>query len=79
MQATFGAHTETGKSTENIQINATKLVLGISTLTHQEMLQKLKLPSLRYRRLGGDMIEVFKNMRATVATYDKEVSKGFSR
>ena len=29
-------------------------------LDYQERLQKLKLPSLMYRRIRGDMIEVFK-------------------
>jgi hypothetical protein len=29
-------------------------------LTYEERLRKLKLPSLRYRRLRGDMIETFK-------------------
>jgi len=41
-------------------MRATKLVLTIKHLTYKERLVQLKLPTLRYRRLRGDMIEVFK-------------------
>jgi len=45
---------------EKIQMRATKLVLTVKHLTYKERLVQLKLPTLRYRRLRGDMIEVFK-------------------
>ena len=45
---------------ENVQRRATKLVPGLFDLTYKERLQMLNLPSLAYRRIRGDMIEVFK-------------------
>ena len=54
---------------ENVQKRATQLVDGLGNLEYSERLRKLKLPSLKYRRLRGDMIEVFKHYN----TYDKKV------
>ena len=51
---------------ENVQIRATKLVDGLGNLTYSERLRKLGLPTLAYRRLRGDLIEMFKH----VHTYD---------
>ena len=45
---------------ENIQRKYTKHVKGLSTLSYEQRLHKLKLPSLEYRILRGDMIQVFK-------------------
>jgi hypothetical protein len=45
---------------ENVQRRATKLVPGLKDLSYQDRLKELKLPTLVYRRLRGDMIEVFK-------------------
>ena len=39
-------------------------------LSHEERVQKLKLPTLRYRRLRGDMIETYKLM---TGKYDYEI------
>jgi hypothetical protein len=39
-------------------------------LTYEERLRKLKLPSLRYRRLRGDMIETF-NVFQTLLAYSR--------
>jgi len=46
---------------ENVQIRATKLVDGYGYLDYSERLKRLNLPTLAYRRLRGDMIEVYKH------------------
>jgi len=38
----------------------TKLIISLKHLPYIERLKQLKLPTLKYRRLRGDMIEVFK-------------------
>jgi len=38
---------------------ATKLVISIKNLTYKDRLERLKLPTLKYRRIRGDMIEVY--------------------
>ena len=48
------------KNIERVQRRATKLIVSLKNLTYQERLKKLKLPTLKYRRLRGDMIEVYK-------------------
>ena len=45
---------------ENVQRRATKTVPGLKDLSYEERLKKLKLPTLAYRRMRGDMITVFK-------------------
>ena len=45
---------------ENVQRRATKIVQGIDHLSYTDRLKYLKLPSLKYRRLRGDLINVFK-------------------
>jgi ribonuclease P/MRP protein subunit RPP40 len=45
---------------EQVQHRATRLVPGFSALSYEERLRRLNLPSLSYRRLRGDMIEVYK-------------------
>lgn len=45
---------------EKVQRRATKLIPGMKKLSYQQRLQKLKLPSLTFRRVRGDMIEVYK-------------------
>ena len=47
---------------ENVQRRATKLP-KISNLPYSERLRQLDLPTLRYRRIRGDMIEVFKILK----------------
>jgi len=42
------------------QKRATKLVISLRKLPYKERLQHLNLYTLKYRRLRGDMIEVFK-------------------
>ena len=49
---------------EKVQIRATKLVDGLKHLEYEERLKKLDLPTLAYRRMRGDLIEVFKHFHA---------------
>ena len=55
---------------EKVQKRATKLVISVKHLQYEERLHRLKLPTLKYRRLRGDMIEVFKLLNNL---YDKDV------
>ena len=41
-------------------MRATKLVISIKNLTYKERFKRLKLPTRKYRRIRGDMIEVYK-------------------
>ena len=45
---------------EKVQKRATKLVRGCQKLSYQQRLKFLKLPTMKYRRSRGDMIEVYK-------------------
>ena len=45
---------------ESVQIRATKMLPGFKAKTYEERLIALNLPTLRYRRLRGDMIMVYK-------------------
>ena len=45
---------------ENVQRRATKMLSHLKELSYPERLRRLKLPSLEFRRLRGDMIETFK-------------------
>ena len=53
---------------ENVQIRATKLVDGLSTLDYPTRLLKLNLPTLKHRRERGAMIEMYKHFNL----YSKE-------
>ena len=46
------------KDLEKDQMCATKLVITIKNLTYKDRLKRLKLPTLKYRHIRGDMIEV---------------------
>ena len=61
------------ESIENVQRRATKMLPGLSNLSYEDRLRKLKLPSLRYRRMRGDMIEVFKIISGI---YDTRATSG---
>jgi hypothetical protein len=45
---------------EGVQRRATKMLPGMKSLSYEARLRKLKLPTLKYRRTRGDMIETFK-------------------
>jgi hypothetical protein len=45
---------------ENVQRRATKQVPTLKNMEYNERLKTLKMPTLKYRRMRGDMIEVFK-------------------
>ncbi len=48
------------KALEAVQHRATRLIPGLCDLPYEERLRKLNLPSLSYRRMRGDMVEVYK-------------------
>ena len=48
---------------EKVQRHATKQLPGFKDLSYPERLKKLKLPTLSYRRLRGDLIETYKILR----------------
>ena len=56
---------------EKVQKRATKLVLTVKSLKYEERLRKLNLPTLKFRRIRGDMIEVCKIF---YGKYDEEVT-----
>lgn len=48
------------KKIEDVQRDYTRRIKGMNGLDYPERLQTLKLPSLEFRRLRGDLIEVYK-------------------
>ena len=60
------------KKVEQIQRDFTKRIDGMANLEYPERLRKLKLPSLEFRRLRGDLIETFK---ITHDIYDATTTK----
>jgi hypothetical protein len=57
--------------TENVQRWATKQLPGFKDLSYSECLKKLKLPTLSFRRVRGDMIELYKILNDK---YDREAA-----
>jgi len=45
---------------EKVQKLATKLVINVKKLHYEERLRRLKLLTLKYRRITGNMIELYK-------------------
>jgi len=62
MRIQCGVHINKGisKSQKKIQKRATKLVINFKKFPYKDILMHLQLPTLKYRRLRGDMIEVLK-------------------
>jgi len=56
---------------EKIQKRATKLVISLKKFPYKERLLQLNLHTLKYRRLRGDMIEVYKIIHDM---YDRSVA-----
>ena len=54
---------------ERVQRRATKLIQCIKDKSYEERLKLLGLPSLRYRRIRGDMIQVYKFLSEDPAQY----------
>jgi len=71
---------------EKVQRRATKCVLELKSQSYVQRLQQLRLPSLVYRRLRGDMIETFKivhglyadNASPKLTLADSSVTRGHS-
>lgn len=58
---------------ERVQKRATKMVNGLHGLSYDERLRKLDMFSLKYRRLRGDLIEVFKCLQGQEKGYLKDM------
>ena len=56
---------------ENVQRRATKQINGMSDTSYPDRLRKLTLPTLAYRRIRGDMIEIYKLLHGK---YDSNTS-----
>jgi len=53
-------HQSLTEKLEKVQKLATKLVINVKKLHYEERLRRLKIPTLKYRRIRGDMIELYK-------------------
>ena len=58
---------------ENVQKRATKQVRSLRHLNYMQRLTKLNMPTLKYRRHRGDMIEVFIILHGI---YDRDITDG---
>jgi len=61
---------------EKVQKRAAKLVVSLKKLPYKECLLQLNLHTLKYRRLRGDMIEVYKIIHNI---YDRSVALQLTR
>ena len=68
---------------ENVQSRATRLIPGLKHLSYEDRLKYIKLPILTYRRLRGDLIEVYKSLPEpvvkdnTVVSFESRLDKLF--
>ena len=58
---------------EKVQKRATKMLPKMQEKPYEQRLRRLKLPTLRFRRMRGDMIETFKILSGI---YDDKVTSG---
>ena len=58
---------------ERVQKRATKMIQGIRNLQYEDRLRTLNMFSLKYRRLRGDLIEVFKFVNGQHVGYLKDM------
>ena len=58
-------HQKLIKKIEKVQMRATKLLSSTRNLKYEERLKILNLPTLKYRRVRGDMIELYKIITCT--------------
>ena len=59
---------------ENFHRRGTKLIPGCKELDYKERLKRLNLPTLSYRRLRGEMLEIYKIL---TGKYDSSVTSNF--
>jgi hypothetical protein len=64
------------KNIEKVQMRATALIKGVKHFGSNTRLQYLKLPTLVYRRLRGDIIMVFKILSGM---YDSDIACKFEK
>ena len=57
---TYPLYERQAKLLEGVQRRATKLIPNLKEMNYNERLKVLKLPSLQYRRVRGDIIEAYK-------------------
>jgi hypothetical protein len=67
---------KTIEAIENVQRRVTRMIPGLKNMSYEERLHKLKLPTLAYRRLRGDMVELYK---MTSGMYDESLLQGHLR
>jgi len=48
------------ESLERVQKKATKLIHGFEKISYTERLRKCEIPTLKYRRIRGNIIETYK-------------------
>lgn len=60
---------------ERVQMRATKMFFGNKNMSYEQRLRKLKLPTLKLRRIRGDIIETYKFVHGI---YDKTISLNFA-
>ena len=70
---------------ENVQRRSTRMIPTLNKMSYSEGLEKLRLPTLVYRRARGDMIEVFKELNAVnkdinpVISFNTSVARGHNQ
>ena len=63
---------------ENVQRRCTRQLPYLKDLSYPERLKKLKLPTLAYRRIRGDMIETYKIIKGVYDNQSTSILKSWS-